>query len=820
MSVQVTRRFLEGRYWIATGAILVVLALTAVFGAYQFSALNNNARYSAAFVELAESANSVERELLNLAVSGQVVAEAEETEAAYEKLNSAIVALAEVYTAIRMSDPDADDVEGNSEEDEENEIIEQLSLDTAALEAKYGLSSRGMPFELVAVWEDEDDDEAEGSAEATEEEELLEDGIGEFLGLAIAVLNTRQTAGATLVEATREARQEFETSIGSGLEDVTIAIRASAERSANQATMVLYLGSLFCAIAALASAVFLFRPMTNVVIQSQEDLLKERDRAISSAQGKKDFLAVMSHELRTPMNGVLGFANLTLRTDLNSEQREYVEMIKSSGEGLLELLNSILDLSKIEAGSLELEESNFSVNETVDAAAQLMAAQALEKRLDLSVFIDPELPSDLHGDSGLIRKLVLNLLGNAIKFTEKGGVTVELKRMIAASDTPADPDRPVEVELKITDTGCGIPQDKLGTIFDRFAQADSSTNRRHEGTGLGLAICREIAALMGGDIVVDSKVGVGSTFTATLKLGHVEPEAPSMRAVANTDLSDAKILVVDDIEPNRRIARLQLQAFGADVVAVASAEAAMLELSEAKASDAPFSVAVIDQMMPNTDGLKLLKMIRDDGRYEDLMTVLSSSAGIRTQADAQALGFDAAAPKPVNQERLIATLARLTLKSDAVVALDAEEGEQTDRSAAEGERQTQSSKALHVLVVDDNTTNLKLAELNLQNMGYTVDKASNGLEALEAVSQFSYAAILMDVRMPVMDGVEATRRIRQLPGPACETPIVAMTADIANDGVNKLIDEGMDAVIAKPISERALATTLANVINRNERLAS
>ncbi|MGD1868091.1 MAG: histidine kinase dimerization/phospho-acceptor domain-containing protein [Neomegalonema sp.] len=414
MSVQVTRRFLEGRYWIATGAILVVLALTAVFGAYQFSALNNNARYSAAFVELAESANSVERELLNLAVSDQVVADAEETEAAYEKLNSAIVALAEVYTAIRMSDPDADDVEGNSEEDEENEIIEQLSLDTAALEAKYGLSSRGMPFELVAVWEDEDDDEAEGSAEATEEEELLEDGIGEFLGLAIAVLNTRQTAGATLVEATREARQEFETSIGSGLEDVTIAIRASAERSANQATMVLYLGSLFCAIAALASAVFLFRPMTNVVIRSQEDLLKERDRAISSAQGKKDFLAVMSHELRTPMNGVLGFANLTLRTDLNSEQREYVEMIKSSGEGLLELLNSILDLSKIEAGSLELEESNFSVNETVDAAAQLMAAQALEKRLDLSVFIDPELPSDLHGDSGLIRTLVLNLLGNAI----------------------------------------------------------------------------------------------------------------------------------------------------------------------------------------------------------------------------------------------------------------------------------------------------------------------------------------------------------------------------------------------------------------------
>ncbi|MEL6277812.1 MAG: response regulator [Pseudomonadota bacterium] len=820
MSVQVTRRFLEGRYWIATGAILVVLALTAVFGAYQFSALNNNARYSAAFVELAESANSVERELLNLAVSDQVVADAEETEAAYEKLNSAIVALAEVYTAIRMSDPDADDVEGNSEEDEENEIIEQLSLDTAALEAKYGLSSRGMPFELVAVWEDEDDDEAEGSAEATEEEELLEDGIGEFLGLAIAVLNTRQTAGATLVEATREAREEFETSIGSGLEDVTVAIRASAERSANQATMVLYLGSLFCAIAALASAVFLFRPMTNVVIQSQQDLLKERDRAISSAQGKKDFLAVMSHELRTPMNGVLGFANLTLRTDLNSEQREYVEMIKSSGEGLLELLNSILDLSKIEAGSLELEESNFSVNETVDAAAQLMAAQALEKRLDLSVFIDPELPTDLHGDSGLIRKLVLNLLGNAIKFTETGGVTVELKRTTATSETPADPDRPVEVELKITDTGCGIPQDKLGTIFDRFAQADSSTNRRHEGTGLGLAICREIAALMGGDIVVDSKVGVGSTFTATLKLGHVEPEAPSMRAIADTDLSDAKILVVDDIEPNRRIARLQLQAFGADVVAVASAEAAMLELSEAKASDAPFSVAVIDQMMPNTDGLKLLKMIRDDGRYEDLMTVLSSSAGIRTQADAQALGFDAAAPKPVNQERLIATLARLTLNSDAVVALDAEEGEHTDRLAAEGQRQPQSSKALHVLVVDDNTTNLKLAELNLQNMGYTVDKASNGLEALEAVSQFSYAAILMDVRMPVMDGVEATRRIRQLPAPACETPIVAMTADIANDGVNKLIDEGMDAVIAKPISERALATTLANVINRNERLAS
>ena len=705
-----------------------------------------------------------------------------------------------------------------------------MALDTAAIEVKFGLTPRGMPTEMIAVWEEEAEADDDG---AGAEEEGLEEQIGEFLQQAIIVRDTYAAKSSAASGQAADANRLFSETILGGLQNITVAIRDSANRTATEATWALILGALICGAAAVANALLLFRPMARAVMASQEQLVIERDRAISSAQGKKDFLAVMSHELRTPMNGVLGFTKLALQTDLTPEQRDYLEMIQGSGEGLLELLNAILDLSKIEAGSLELEPHIFDVGETVDSAVQLLSAQALEKRLDLTAYIDPTLPSELCGDSGLLRKLVLNLVGNAIKFTSKGGVAVEVRNLSPGAASGEAEEPPVTIEVTVRDTGIGIPKDKLSAIFERFSQADASTKRLYEGSGLGLAICKEIAALMGGGISVESEVGVGSAFRAVLTLHQVEPAAPSLREVTPRDLTGVKILVVDDNALNRRIAELQLTAFGAETAAVASAAEGVGALAQADAAGAPFQVALIDQMMPNMDGVTLLKMIRADARYNALKTILSSSAGVRTDKDACKLGFDAAAPKPVNQGRLIAAIADVIATDTPADAItqngDSEQSQDQEWRAAaqEGPQEAVEHVAAsfsqepapaspsakpRLLLVDDNAANLKLAELMLKAMGYCVDKASNGVEAIEAAAQFSYAAILMDVRMPVMDGLEATRRIRQLPAPVNSTPIIAVTADIAGNGEASLMEAGMDAVISKPVNDEKLSEALTALI--------
>ena len=812
MSRQITRSYLERRYWLATLAMLLVLAITVGIGSLQLSSLQNNARYSAAFVELAESTNDVERDLLRLESSRQDPSASAAETAPTENLRDSIVALAEVYTALRLSDPDADDEVGNVEEADENELVTELALDKLALAERYGLASRGMPRELVELWENEDHEETaethrEDAADiepSAEEQDLMEENIGTFLGLAIDVERQASKEGALTLSSVLAASNHFETAIRPALDELTFAIRASADRTAKTALYALALGAIICAIAAVAIAVFLFRPMVTAVVDYQSALVSERDRAIASSRAKKDFLAVMSHELRTPMNGILGFANLALRTDLTATQRDYVETMKSSGENLLDLLNDILDLSKIEAGSLETEPHRFSLHETIDSAVQLMSAQAFEKRLEVTHYVDADLPTELCGDSGLIRKLVLNLVGNAVKFTEEGGIAIQAMK----SDGPTSATSGQWVEISVRDTGIGIAEEKHRLIFDRFAQADGSTQRLYEGTGLGLAICKEIAELMDGRIWVESEVGSGSTFRVLLRLDHVDPAAPSQREFSGHDLSGARILIVDDNALNRRIATLQLTAYGARTHAVQSCEDALRALAEASVDGDPFQICVIDQMMPVTDGLALLRMIRTDDRFASLKTVLSSSAGVRTDKDARQLGFDAAVPKPVNQERLILSISQL-LDEDAETSREAELDRALEHSG-EGAIDTQTS-GCHLLIVEDNVANLKLACLLLEHAGYKVDKAVNGVEAVAAAARFNYSAILMDIRMPVMDGIEASKRIRLLPGARADVPIIAMTADIAEYADTELEEAGMAAVVSKPIDEKKLLTLLSDV---------
>lgn len=822
MSTRITRRFLEWRYWLATGAIIAVLAVTAAVGWYFLQQMKNNARYAAAFIELAETAGDVDRALLRLRFSlpeaaGAAAGPAQDTALRDARaLRHANHALAVIYTAIRQSDPDgAKEEEFGEEVDADRALIAGFTdLDVAAASAEYQLAWRGMPSALAAVWEAEDDEPTPTTAETGLYTGELEEEMGEFLLISIAVENalsqeTGPDIAAALVEVDR-ASDLFDDAVRAGLDAIAAAIRESSEDSTTLAFTLLLIGTLACVLAALGNAVFLFRPMATSVIEKQDALERERDRAVASSQAKKDFLAVMSHELRTPLNGILGFSNLTLQTALSPSQRDYVETIQSSGEGLLGLLNDILDLSKIEAGSVVVDPHPFCIAETVDSAVALMSAKAQEKGLELNVFIDPDLPTSLLGDSSLIRKLVLNLVGNAVKFTERGGVAVSVRPAAAPIEGV---DAPIEIDVQ--DTGVGIPEDKRQTIFDRFSQVDASTRRSFEGTGLGLAICREIATVMQGSLSVDSTVGRGSTFQAQLGLNHVTPRAETMRASIGVDLAGARILVIDDNPLNRRLATAQLTAYGADIRSAATAEEALGALTQAEVAGAPFRVAIIDHMMPTTDGVALLRLIRTMPRLRQLKTVLCSSGGVRSDEAAQELGFDACAPKPVRQEALASSLAALLAGPPIVVPADDAAGAATaqpDTPAHGGggisADAPEDPAVQRLLLVDDNAANLKLAHLILSGAGYAVDQAKNGVEAVDAVGRTRYAAILMDIRMPVMDGLEATQRIRRMPDAIARTPIIAMTADIAANDEAALIEAGLDGVVPKPIDDATLLRTL------------
>lgn len=520
----------------------------------------------------------------------------------------------------------------------------------------------------------------------------------------------------------------------------------------------------------------------------EEQLINERDRAIALEKTKREFLAMMSHELRTPMNGVLGFANLLLSSGLDAQQRDFAELIHSSGETLLALLNDILDFSKIEAGALELEAEDFSLAGVVSNVVTLLGPQALAKRLDLSAYIDPSLPSKLRGDPGRLRQILLNLVGNAIKFTDSGAVAVEVRH-----EERGDEEGRRVITLSVSDTGVGIAKDKQESIFEHFTQVDTSSSRKYEGTGLGLPICKELANLMGGEIHVESATDKGSTFWVRIRLDDVIPPAEKIADQIAHKITDKKILVVDDNALNRRIFKLQLEGFGAQVDCVADAHGALAALSHAGKSANPYQLVIVDQMMPETDGPTLRALIAKQGEFQNLKTIISSSAGIRSDAQARALGFDAACPKPVMQEKLIAKICELLVSPHSNSASSA-----NSITPPEPSKRQKDAKR-RILVAEDNPSNQRLMVALLESAGYSVDVVADGIEAVHAAQRLPYDLILMDIRMPAMDGIEATKRIRLMQSPISECPILALTANAMSGDKEEYLAAGLTDYISKPV---------------------